>query len=548
MAERRDTLKENIFVNLPQEEKQKIFNQIENWQHSIRTTREIFAFCLVLAEFGIYDGRIEKYLLVAEAQQDRNPGSATYGNFTWYIDSGKIVDLNSVEFCLREGLLLWLRHRNKLNEKTRDVLEGLLRYGINSVLNRKVRVRYTNIHLIKTWNMIAYGENFKNKEIEKQGYEMLDEWLLYTRKNGIREYSSPNYYHNDITALGLIYNYTGNMEVKRKSEMGLKLFWTDIALNFFKPAARIGGSRSRDYDYIYGRNGINRVLAHYGWIQKTDVSVFDYLIALSEWYPPEEIKDLNSLQPRFIERKIGKDKGEWACHYAGKGFSIGCCGFCYSPLDKPLVFLFTSDTLPNGYVVFDARNDPYAEKPEKQPWAGFEHEVCLHLVPFITANQNREEIVMYSTIKADDPSIPRLAPDVKGFFTHFVFPACEIFLDGEKIELKNRESITLTINQVLIVRYQSAAIGIRIFYATDLYGKNPEIYLIDDGNKYNVLRLTVVHSDRKMETGTGEIGFYIEEKMISIQAKSGLSATKSGAYVLMSKKGKMLWKFQRTQQ
>ncbi|HPO52749.1 MAG TPA: hypothetical protein PK165_07965, partial [bacterium] len=195
-----------------------------------------------------------------------------------------------------------------------------------------------------------------------------------------------------------------------------------------------------------------------------------------------------------------------------KGFSIGCCGFCYSPLDKPLVFLFTSDTLPNGYVVFDARNDPYAEKPEKQPWAGFEHEVCLHLVPFITANQNREEIVMYSTIKADDPSIPRLAPDVKGFFTHFVFPACEIFLDGEKIELKNRESITLTINQVLIVRYQSAAIGIRIFYATDLYGKNPEIYLIDDGNKYNVLRLTVVHSDRKMETGTGEIGFYIVGK------------------------------------
>ncbi|MCM8825840.1 MAG: hypothetical protein NC937_06885 [Candidatus Omnitrophica bacterium] len=216
------------------------------------------------------------------------------------------------------------------------------------------------------------------------------------------------------------------------------------------------------------------------------------------------------MYPRFIERKIGNNRGEWACHYAGKQFSLGCCGFCYSPLDKPLAFFFASKDLPNGYVVFDARNDPYAEKPEKQPWSGFEHDVCLHLVPFITANQNKKEAVMYAGINAEDPSIPRIAPHLRGFYTHFVFPACEIFLDGEKINLKRNEKIKIAIDQVVIIKYKYAAVGIRIFYATDLHSRSPEIFLINDGNRYNVARITVVHSDKKEEKGNAGIGFFVE--------------------------------------
>ncbi len=235
-------------------------------------------------------------------------------------------------------------------------------------------------------------------------------------------------------------------------------------------------------------------------------------MALSEWKPPESIRKYGNRYPRFIERKIGSEKGEWACHYAGRQFSLGCCGFCYSPLDKPLAFLFASKELPNGYIVFDARNDPYAEKPEKQPWAGFEHEVCLHLYPFITAHQKREELVMYARIKADDPSVPRLAPNVQGFYTHFVFPSCEIFVDGEKIELKSGEKKKVGVDRVVMVRYKSAVIGIRIFYATDLNSCEPEIYLINDGNRYQVIRMTVVHSDKKQDRGSGEIGFYVSGK------------------------------------
>lgn len=499
-----------VFFDLSKYEREEFLSYIENWQQSIHTTREIFALCLVLAELGVFDKRIENYLALVEKKQDRNSESETFGNFTYYLDSEKVVDLNAVEFCLREGFLLWIRHKYKLNEKTRNILEQLIRYGIKAVLTRVVQARYTNIYLIKTWNKIAYGENFEDEEIRTQGYRMLDEWLSYTQENGIGEYSSPNYYHNDITALGLIYNHAKNKEARRKSKIGLHLFWTDIALNFFKPASRLGGSKSRDYDYIYGRNGIGRILAYYGWIDKKRKNVFDYLIALSKWRPPESIKKYADKYPRFIERKIGSKKGEWACHYVGKQFSLGCCGFCYSPLDKPLVFLFPSNELPNGYAVFDARNDPYGEKHEKQPWSGFEHQVCLHLVPFITAHQNREEIVMYARIKADDPSIPRIAPDVQGFYTHFVFPFSEIFVDEKKIALKSGEKRRLTVGQVVIVKYKSAAIGIRIFYATDLDSQVPEIFLINDGNKYNVLRLTVIHADKKEERGNGEIGFFMK--------------------------------------
>ena len=494
---------------------------LQSWEKSIQTVREIFAFCLVLAEHGIYDERIEKYLSIAEKMQDRDEKSKTYGNFKWYFNSQKIVDLNSVEFSLREGLLLWIRHRERLNENTKQILEGLLKTGIKGVLNHQVLPRYTNIFLVKTWNLVAYGENFADDKIKKLAYKMLDEWLEYTGENGIREYNSPNYYFVDITALGLIYRYTHNDEIRKKSEIGLKLFWTDLALNFFEPAGRIGGSRSRDYDYIYGKDGVEQLLSYYGWLERKKNIALDYLIKLSEWKPPLEISNLRKKYPRFIERKIGARKGEWACHYIGKKFSLGCCGFCYSPLDKPLVFLFPSKDLANGYVVFDARNDPYGEKPEKQPWSGFEHKVCLHLVPFITASQHRNELIMYASIKADDPSIPRIAPVVHGFYTHFVFPSVQIFKDGKRIYLQKGEKIDIGIDDVLILKHRSAAIGIRIFHATDLSGQKPAIYLINDGNKYSVLRMTVVHSDKKKDAGTGEIGFYIAGKD-DVNSKEGI--------------------------
>lgn len=484
---------------------------VENWEKNLNTTRDLFAISLVLCELGIYDERIEKYLSLAEKMQDRNPDSKTYGNFKWYLNSEKVVDLNSVEFCLREGFLIWIRHREKLNKNTLEILERLLKIGIKGVLNRPVPVTYTNIYLIKTWNLIAYGENFNDEEIKNMGYKKLDEWLDYTKENGLREYSSPNYYHVDITALGLIYNYTKNEEIKRKASIALKLFWTDIALNFFEPAGRLSGSKSRDYDYLYGRNGVNSLLSYYGFIEKKfDDYFYRYLVLLSVWEPDRKIKELSQIYPRFIERKIGNRKGEWATNYIGKEFSLGVCGIPYSPQDKPLVFLFASNELPNGYLIFDARNDPYGEKSEVMPWSGGEHKVYLHLVPFFTSCQNKNEIIMYANIDSNDPSIPRIAPNVSGFYTNFVFPYVEIYKNKEKIEIKKEEKIKFSIDEPLILKYKNAVIGIRIFYATDFYGNTPEIYLINDGNKYNVLRLTVIHSDKDERKGRGEIAFYIK--------------------------------------
>jgi len=494
---------------LTEKQREKVIEWVENWEKNLNTTRDLFAISLVFCELGIYDERIEKYLLLAEKMQDRNPESKTYGNFKWYLNSEKVVDLNSVEFSLREGFLIWIRHREKLSKKAVEILERLLNIGIKGVLNHSVPVRYTNIFLIKTWNLIAYGENFDNEEIKNMGYRNLDEWLIYTKENGIREYASPNYYHVDITALGLIYNYTKNSEIRRKSEIALKLFWTDLALNFFEPAGRIGGSKSRDYDYLYGRDGVETLLTYYGWIEKPEDYFYKYLVALSPYKPDETIKELNKKYPRYIERKIGNRKGEWACHYLGKEFSLGVCGIPYSPQDKPLVFLFSSKELPNGYLIFDARNDPYGEKLEIMPWSGGEHKVYLHLVPFFTANQDKNEIIMYANIDASDPSIPRIAPNVSGFYTHFVFPFVEVYINKKEINLKKEEKIKFLNDDVLIVKYKNAAIGIRIFYAKDMYGNSAEIYLINDGNKYNVLRLTVVHSDKEEKNGRGEIAFYI---------------------------------------
>ncbi len=493
---------------LSSHQRRKVLDLIEEWQKQLDATRTLFALSLVMLETGIFDERIEKFLSLAEKKQDRNPDSPTYGNLTYYLDSDKIVDLNSVEFCMRDGLLIWIRHRDRLSLKVKEILKRLLSYGIEGIKRHNVKVYYTNIFLLKTWNLIGSGESFGQQDIAEEGYKQLDNWIEWTEKNGIREYSSPNYYHVDITGLGLIYNYTKNTEAKKDAEKCLKLFWTDLGANFFRAAGRIGGPRSRDYDYIYGKNGVDSLLKYYNWIKKENGYIPDYLVALSEWKPPESIKRLNRTYPRFIERKIAPPEGEWACHYTGRKISIGCHSFAYSPLDKVLAFFFADEKIPNGYVVFDGRNDPYGKKPEKNPWSGNEHRVHLHLVPFITAYQNKNEIVMYSMMKASDPTLPRIAPNLSGFYTHFVFPKAEVYIDGKKVRFSKGEKISLRINEPVVIKRGSVAVGIKIFHASNMQKVEPQMFLVDDG-LYGVARITVVHSDTKVDDGKADIGFYM---------------------------------------
>ena len=90
------------------------------------TSRQLFAYALVLCEARQHPDRLDQLFALAEQMQDRDPQSRGYGNFWWAMRDKKVMDYNAVDFSMRGGALLWLKHRDFIPAPARQRLEKLL--------------------------------------------------------------------------------------------------------------------------------------------------------------------------------------------------------------------------------------------------------------------------------------------------------------------------------------------------------------------------------------------------------------------------------------
>ncbi|MCX7010372.1 MAG: hypothetical protein NTY53_24555 [Kiritimatiellaeota bacterium] len=229
------------------------------------STRELFEFTLEATAQNWHPERVEHALELAEQKQDRDPKSKTYGNFAWYWEDPKPIDLNAAEFAMQRATLTWILYHDRLSPKAQEILQRLIQFSVEGMQRHKVSVDYTNIFVMKTWNCIALGENTGRPELARAGYAMLDEWLRRTRQIGVHEYLSPTYYAVDFECLGAIARHAKHPAARAKAALALEYLWTDVAANWFTPAARLGGAHSRDYDYLPGHGMLDQWVARVGW-------------------------------------------------------------------------------------------------------------------------------------------------------------------------------------------------------------------------------------------------------------------------------------------
>jgi len=184
-------------------------------------SREIMGFILEAVGSPGYEQRsaqIEGAFQRLEKMQDRDPASKTYGNLCWYWHEQKPGDLNAVEFVTQQASLLKLRYSDRLSPSARDSLDPLLNLAVEGIHRHKVDVGYTNIYLMKIWNLLALGEGLKRPELVQEGSVMLDQWIDFTSKNGIREFLSPTYYGTDLDSLALMSGQLSNPPIQKKAE------------------------------------------------------------------------------------------------------------------------------------------------------------------------------------------------------------------------------------------------------------------------------------------------------------------------------------------
>lgn len=344
---------------------------------------------------------------------DLDPASKTYGNIHWYQGDSRLVDRNGIEFVTRKAALVWLCHRDQLTASQRDSLRRVLDTARIGIPRHPVRISYTNIFLMKSWNLIALGEGMDDAALAQQGYSMLADWLAYTRRTGINEYLSPSYYDVDLESLALIHNLSRNAEARRLARGGLDWLWHDIALNWYRPAERLGGTHSRDYNRLFNTSNLNRWVLRAGWstpAEQASLPADGPYEALAWAAPPAAAGQwLEAPFPRLIQARWGEEAEKRHTHYVGREFSIASAesGYHAGHDNAPLVInLGHGQDVPIINFFMDGRRDHYGVNKTLE--AGSGHMKALHLRPFLSSVQRDGEVLFVASVRDSKPELVAL--------------------------------------------------------------------------------------------------------------------------------------------
>jgi hypothetical protein len=473
-----------------------------SWQrHSTRDpatgARDLYEFLLTAVAHDWHPERWAEVITLGEELHDHDPASPTYGNYRWYRREPQVNDRNAVEFAMQSASLTWVLYRDRLPPAAREKLAAALALGAEGMLRHKVDVSYTNIFLMRLANCILIGESIARPDLVAQGRKWLGDWLAYTRANGIHEFNSPTYYGTDLCDLGALANYAQTPAVREQASRVLRLFWTDIALNWFEPYRGLAGARSRDYGFLTGHGYLDQFLARAGWLERNIVSeAHPALDELTFWAPPAEMRRLASPTPRRITRKWGPQPWERSAHYVGRTFTLGSSGAGYGAQDKVLALtLAGGPQLPIVAFSLEYRDDPYGQS---KMGTADGHQKLTHLLPFIASVQRGPEALLvasYDPAKARNPAGGKAPIEYAHVWANFVLPATAQLFDARG-PIDRSLSVALAADSPLFLRFGATAAMLMFVVTQKDDGVASPPVVVRDGANINAQRFTAVLADR----------------------------------------------------
>ena len=455
------------------------------------SSRALFAYALALCEARQHPERLDRLFALAAQMQDRDPQSRGYGNFHWYWRDPKVLDYNAVDFCMRAGPLLWLKHRDFIPEAAQPRLRELLALSAQGCLKHKVAESYSNIALMNADDLILLGEVLGQPELADEGYARLDRVYRYTQETGVHEFASPTYTGVDLDDLVVIEAFCGRARGRAQARALLEFLWTDIALNWFPPAQKLAGAHSRTYDYLRGLGYLDVPLALNGWLDGPTPSDADAIFgAEAKWHPPAQLRESSSRYPRLVRQSWGRDGWQSRTHYLLPGITLSSIASAYGGrMDMPLTVDLPGDRKSvRGYFIADGRDDPYGKKKI----AAGAHEKAFHLDPFWTAAQRTGDALGLAVYR--DKDIPTNATTL---VSNFVLPldADSLWIGDSRVNVTTNRPWREPVRRdaIVVLRKGTAALGLRVPWSRGLDGHAAPAALVYDGNGLGAVRFAVEH-------------------------------------------------------
>ncbi|MGL4594581.1 MAG: hypothetical protein ACRCUY_07630, partial [Thermoguttaceae bacterium] len=422
-----------------------------------------------------------------------------------------VTDQNAVEFVCGRALPIWFECRDALLEKDRETLNRILLRSIEGCSKHRVRSDYTNIALFNAVNLVLLGEAFDRPETLKEGLNRFHAITNAIWEHGAYEYTSPTYLAVNLEVLQMGLRYSKNAEARQVMRALLDCFWGELSFNSYTPSRRLGGSQSRSYNFVHGRGGTDRWSAFAGFWKEPGKESDNFLIEIANATVPipAELQHQNGVFPRLIKQRWGRLHPEWRTFYATDKIALGTSGAEYPSLqDVPLAIDIADPKndpsnkdiiLPRCYFIPDGREDPFGIS--KYPTSTAGHQKALHLRHNWAGAQRTVDaigVAIYSPKNLADPVVTNVQ-------SHFVLRRPDsIQIGAKQVDLDALKVAPISLDKnPLVCFYGETAIGFRPLWGRSQNDMAAIPQLVDDGNKFELLRVTWDHhtSDKTVNPG-----------------------------------------------
>lgn len=447
--------------------------------------------------------QVEWTLKLLQTRVITDQNAKSYGNIYWGWNEtgGDMGDGNNVEFCVQYGILIKLLFDDRLSAEARKTLDEIFELALQGVRNQEIRISYTNIYVMRIWNLIAMGQVYKKPSVTEEGRRFFNIWLNHIARYGNREYDSPTYCGVDLESLLLIHQFANDADIKTKAGDALRFFLNDLSAHYNAQGGFLGGAHSRDYNRVFGRDLLeekyfNPLLGR----PNNNNHLFHQICfaALKELGLSSGQKELMSRKNRFIVQRWDSLANTYSCDFVGKKVSIASSNQAYSPDDKPFVIYLSSPKIPemlNIAFVMEGRDDHYGtwsyegkgEKlknlmPPNYPANGGWGKT-RHLMPFMQSSQNMGELVVLVSGEKDHNCINNYLNST------IILPNTfdEIWMGNTKMKVPEIAGHTaLDETGTFFARFEDVAVAFRFLW--DNADKGTRAILFNDGFKYEPKR------------------------------------------------------------
>ncbi len=416
---------------------------------------------------------------------------------------GDFSDENNIEFALELAVVALIEYYDSWADETKAIFDEFVDLALHaSWAHDNVAVTYSNIYIMRTWNMIALGENLSKErtwgtdlkltpdQIAQKGYSMLRSFYDLTCEIGIHEHNSPTYTGVQAENIGYLAKYTKDPESKELANRLVRYLSASVHANYFKPAKVLTGPMSRCYYRGSSGGKIDQlaggILYGYGMYWYNE---------LAAWEASAQDKQISETYPRLTAWTFGPEKQVYAdgsevwqmngMNYIDRKYSISSAGHHYTGngTEKTMSVVVAGDAhrgIINIAHYMEGRNDPYGKiNYGSHTWTCFRD-------AYARSQHDNQFVALQAGNGRDNP------PAASNLVSSIIVPGTyvdEMWIGNERITdwfamPGGASSLSPASGNTYFLRIEDVVVSVRYLFTFGTDGKDKQHILINESASY----------------------------------------------------------------